>query len=116
LINADHVDYSYKSADREALKSLFEMKGKADDIIMVQNELITDSYYANLAFLKNDTWYTPDKPLLKGTFREKLVVNEKLVLTEISVSDLSQYEKVKIFNALTEWEMHDPVDYSKIFA
>jgi 4-amino-4-deoxychorismate lyase len=115
LVNADHIDYNFKFANREQLTTLFGVKGRADDIIMVKNELITDSYYANLAFLKDDTWYTPAKPLLKGTFRELLLTNEKIVEAEISLRDLSLFQKIKLFNALTEWEMHQPVDCSQIF-
>lgn len=115
LVSADHIDYSFKSADREPLTTLFNAKGRADDIIMVKNNHITDSYYANLAFLKDGIWHTPSKPLLTGTFRQKLVDNKKLVLANITPSDLGRYEEVKIFNALTEWEMHPPVDCRYIF-
>jgi len=114
LVNADHIDYTYKSADREGLKLLFESRGEADDIIMIKNGLVTDSYYANLAYLKDDKWYTPEKPMLSGTFREKLLMNEKLVECNIHAEEVYNFEKFKIFNALTEWEMHNPLNCSKI--
>jgi len=109
LVNADHIDYKYKSADREALQELFAMKGEADDIIMVKDGLITDSYYANLVLLKDQVWYTPAKPLLQGTFRSKMLENEKLVEIDINEEELPYYEEIKIVNALTEWEMHKGV-------
>lgn len=110
LVNADHIEYGFKDANREPLNLLFASKGKVDDIIMTKQGYITDSFYANLAFLKNEIWYTPRKPLLEGTFRAKMLMNEKLVPLDIHTNDLPNFEKIKIINAMTEWGMHEAVD------
>ena len=110
VLSADHIDYGYKSSDRKALNQLFSEKREADDIIMTKEGFITDSFYANLALLKDGVWYTPIRPMLKGTFREKLVSSEKLVQEDIRADELIKYEAIKIFNALTEWEMHEEVE------
>ncbi|GLR19757.1 4-amino-4-deoxychorismate lyase [Portibacter lacus] len=113
LVNANEISYSEKSLDRSALDSLYNMREEADDIIIVKDNFITDSYYANLAFLQNGRWYTPAKPLLEGTFRAKLIKEGKIIPRSIKAEDISDFSKLKIFNALTEWEMHDPVLISR---
>ena len=52
---------------------LIEKRKHADDIIIVKNGLVTDSFYANLAFLKNGIWFTPETPLLLGVQRQFLL-------------------------------------------
>ena len=109
LVFSNEIDYNYKFVERESLDKLYTQK-KADDILIVKNGLFTDSYYANIALLKNGIWYSPKEPLLKGTFREKLIKNKKIVLKDIPYESIYNFEKIKIFNAMTEWEMHQPVD------
>ena len=113
LVNADSVDYSYKYADRNKLDELFRTKGLADDIIMVKDGLLTDSYYANIALYKNGIWYSPKAPLLAGTQRSKLIQDEMLVLIDIAVSELFEFEKIKIFNTMIPFSEHAAVTIGK---
>ena len=113
LLNADSVDYSFKYADRNNLDNLFKTKGLADDIIMIKDGLLTDSYYANIALYKNRIWYSPKTPLLAGTQRARLIQNEKLVLRDIVVSELFEFEKIKIFNAMIPFSQHAAVIIGK---
>ena len=76
---------------------------------MVKNGLLTDSYYANIALYKNGVWYSPKTPLLAGTQRSRLIQNEKLVLIDIAVSELFEFEKIKIFNAMIPFSEHAAV-------
>lgn len=109
VVDADHVVYPFKSKNRKILTDLYIQKGIAHDIILVKNNLITDSYYANLAFSINDKWYTPKKPLLMGTQRTKLIQMGKISEIDIPIDELFKYESLKIFNAITEWGMHAPI-------
>ncbi len=95
--------YKYKSIDRERLVKYFNQRKTSDDIIMARNGYITDSYYANLAFLKEGIWYTPNQPLLEGTRRAYLLDKGEIVERQISKDDISVYEKVRLFNAMIEF-------------
>lgn len=112
LIFEDNVTYQYKLLDRERLNHLFSQRNLADDIIIVKKGLITDSYYANLAFKKDNNWYTPTKPLLEGTIRKKLIDSGKLIPKDITPEDLFLYDELKIINAMTGWNRHPSIAIS----
>ena len=57
----------------------------------------------NLAFLKNNIWYTPKKPLLKGTKRSSLLDNDLIVEKQITKDEVQSYEAVRIFNAMIDF-------------
>ena len=80
---------------------------------MIKDGLLTDSYYANIALYKNRIWYSPKTPLLAGTQRARLIQNEKLVLRDIVVSELFEFEKIKIFNAMIPFSQHAAVIIGK---
>lgn len=66
LMQADTIDYTYKSAGREPLNCLFALRGACDDILIVKQGLLTDTSIANIALSDGTHWYTPAHPLLKG--------------------------------------------------
>ncbi|WP_235298518.1 aminotransferase class IV [Portibacter marinus] len=109
MVDGNKLNYTYKYADRSSLKELYNQRGKADDILIFKNGLLTDSFYANVAVLKNGIWYTPNQPLLEGTYRSKLLMNEKLVKANISKETIHSFHRIKLFNALLEWTGHDSV-------
>ena len=45
----DTISYSYKSCDRSQLNALAAKKGDCDEIIIVKNNLVTDTSFTNLA-------------------------------------------------------------------
>jgi len=93
-------DYSHKYADRKQLKRFFDKRGDKDDILMTKNGLLTDTYYSNVALLKNGKWYTPKYPLLEGTRRAKLILDKRILPTEIYIDQINEYEAIAIFNAM----------------
>lgn len=101
LREAPGISYNLKWRDRSALDQLKD-NTEADDIIITQNGLITDGSFANLLFLKDGIWYTPDTPLLPGTQRARLLRDKKIVSKRISVNDLKAFEKVKWINAMLD--------------
>ncbi len=102
LIEAD-IDYHYKYEKRPELNTLFQQKKKCDDILITQNGFLTDTSIANIALLKEGTWYTPKSPLLKGTKRAALLHHGLIVEADIHQDDLPSYEKVRLFNAMIEF-------------
>lgn len=96
-------DYRFKYADRNMIDRLYTWRGEADDILMTRNGWITDTSYANIAFLKNNRWYTPAQPLLAGTTWKRLMREGVLIARPIHQSEISGFERFKIFNALNDW-------------
>ena len=102
LIEAE-VDYSFKYEKRPVLNTLFQQKGRCDDILITQNGYLTDSSIANIALLKDDIWYTPKSPLLRGTKRAALLHHGLIVEADIHQDELQAFEKVRLFNAMIEF-------------
>ncbi|MGB0864030.1 MAG: aminotransferase class IV [Saprospiraceae bacterium] len=115
-IHNNSIDYHYKYLNRDLLQHLFEQRGDCDDILIIKNGLITDSYYCNLAFFYKKNWYTPAAPLLKGTQRaaliEKGIIQEKNIL----IDDLHIFSKVRLFNAMIEWKNAPEIPIGQVFS
>ena len=107
-------DYRYKYADRKILEELFAQRGEADDILITRDGWITDTSIANIAFRKDDRWYTPSIPLLAGTTWKRLIATGILIPRPIHQSDVHHYDAIKIFNAMSGWEDSIEVQASKI--
>ncbi len=99
-IQADPLDYTLKYADRTDLDRLFAQKGDADDILIVQNGLITDTSIANIAFFDGTKWLTPKHPLLKGTTRARLLNEKKIFESDIYIDDLKKFTHFALLNAM----------------
>jgi 4-amino-4-deoxychorismate lyase len=103
LMDADHIIYRYKYEKRSAINELLT-NSMSDDIIMIQQGLITDASYANVAFYNGIEWHTPEIPMLEGTQRAKLIDLSLLKRKNIRIDDLGQYQYFKRINALMTWE------------
>ncbi len=102
---SDSISYDYKSADRNTLEKLFELRGRCDDILIVKNGCITDSSIANVVFGNEDGWVTPDTPLLPGTMRASLLDSGTIKANRITLDDLDKYQTIRLINALNN--LHD---------
>jgi len=110
----DSIEYEHKLAERRHLTKLYTQRGNSDDIIISKQGMVTDSYYGNLLFLKNGTWYTPETYLLRGTQRQYLLDQKKIEIAKIRVEDIRQYEKVKIINAMLDLENGPEIDAKNV--
>ena len=99
----ESIDYHLKFTDRQILQELFAQRGDCDDIIVVKNGRITDSFAANLLFFNGEKWFTPSTPLLKGTKRQLLIDQGILVEKEIKADDIWNYQKVGLINAMIDF-------------
>jgi 4-amino-4-deoxychorismate lyase len=107
-------EYRFKFVDRKIIEDLFSKKGNADDILMTRNGWITDTSIANIAFKKNDRWYTPSNPLLAGTTWKRLIAAGLLIPRPIHQSDIPYFDAFKVFNAMNDWEETEEMDCSGI--
>lgn len=102
LVNAGDTDYRMKYADRSRLTQLFEQRGICDDIIIVRDGCLTDSYAANLVFFDGHRWYTPDTPLLAGTQRARLLDTGEITQARITTENFREFRKVGLINAFSD--------------
>ncbi|WP_294964358.1 aminotransferase class IV family protein [Sulfurimonas sp.] len=114
LVYDDEIDYSKKYSDRSALDNLFKKKENCDEILIVKNSLITDTTIANVVFYNDGLWYTPKKPLLKGTTRARLLDAGKIIEKDIYVKDLKDYSKVALMNAMIDFDIITKYDLKDV--
>jgi len=104
LVHASGLDYHLKYCDRSVLETLLAKRGDCDDVIIVNDGLITDTSFSNLVFFDGESWFTPARPLLEGTCRARLLSEKKIILADIRPSDLTRYQGCKLINAMREPE------------
>ncbi|MBW8334120.1 MAG: aminotransferase class IV family protein [Prolixibacteraceae bacterium] len=114
VVHHESIDYHLKYSDRQILQELFAQRGDCDDIIIVKNGLVTDSFAANLLFFDGEKWFTPKTPLLKGTKRQFLIDNGIVSEKEIREEDIRSYRKVGLINAMIDFEEMSEVNLEQI--
>jgi 4-amino-4-deoxychorismate lyase len=114
IVYNNEIEYEHKWEAREQLNAAFAQRGSCDDILIVKNGLITDSYYANIAFHKAGKWYTPQSYLLPGTMRLSLLNAGVIEVCEITVDNFREFDHFKLINAMLEWDF-PAIDVSNIY-
>lgn len=114
LIEANDLDYQFKFTSREKLNALFDQRESCDDILIVKNGFVTDSFIANVVFFDGRKWWTPDTPLLPGTQRARLIHEKKISVCPVTPDDLSKYEKAGLINAMQNLDNMPEISISKI--
>lgn len=100
----NEIDYTYKTENRLALENAYAQRGQCDDIIIVKNGLISDSFSANILLFNGKEWHTPDSPLLKGTQRAFLLDSKKVFEKKITIDMIYDYCSLKLVNAMIDFE------------
>ena len=98
LVDTGEIDYGFKWAERGFFQTFLEAHPEADEVIFVKDGKVQDCSMANLAFLKDGIWYTPEDPLHWGTTRARLIIEEEIEETDIFVEELASYERVCLLN------------------
>jgi 4-amino-4-deoxychorismate lyase len=114
LVEIEDYEYPFKFEDRRFLVELLEHNPEADEVIMVKNNLLTDSTIGNIALEKNGNWYTPSQPLLNGTKRRKLLKENRLIEREIKKEEIQEFDKIAIINAFLDLEESNMLSVSKV--
>ncbi len=115
LVEDNSIDYKFKYENRSNINKLFDLRGNTDDVIIVKNGLITDSSYANLLFFDGDRWVTPEKPLLAGVQRQKLLDNKTIYCHNITPDNLKSFQKLRFINAMLRFEDEIDIEIDKIY-
>jgi len=115
IINVNELDYHLKYSDRSSLETLFSLREKADEILIVKNGLITDTSYTNVVFFDGNQYFTPLNPLLKGTQLATLMKERQVIECDISINDLSFFQHVCLVNAMMPMDNCPKVFIENIF-
>ena len=100
IVENNRVRYDHKYNDRRTLDKLYAMRGECDDILIVKDNLVTDTYYCNIVFRRNSKWYTPWSTLLAGTMRQSLIDKGVIEVEMITKDDINSFSSCKLINAM----------------
>jgi len=114
IVENNEIDYQFKYENREELNLLFEKRDACDDIIIIKNGLVTDSFVANIVCWDGSGWWTPNSPLLQGTQREKLLATHQIFERKITLHNLYNFEKIGLINAFNNLDEMPVVEISAI--
>ncbi|MFC7347604.1 aminotransferase class IV [Chryseobacterium zhengzhouense] len=103
LVENNSYDYSFKFEDRKELEKM-KMKSKAEEIIIVKNNHITDTSFSNILFQKGKDWFTPTTYLLNGVQRQNLLKKKKIKEAEITMQNIKEYSHFQLINALNDFD------------
>lgn len=104
LVYNDNIEYELKWTNRKPLEKLLLQKNKADDILIVKNNRITDTSFSNIVFYDGKQWLTPRFPLLYGTARNRLLNDKLIQAIDIRVDDLNDFKFFRLINAMCDFE------------
>lgn len=107
IIEDNSIEYAKKSLDRSVLELAFSQRQTADEIIIVQDGLLTDTSISNIALYDGSHWLTPKKPLLLGTTRERLLEQKELIEADLTLADLKSAKKIALLNAMIGMDVLD---------
>jgi 4-amino-4-deoxychorismate lyase len=115
VVKDGFIAYSYKWEDRKRLIELYEQRGNADDILIAKNGWATDASAANIVFFDGKIWFTPEKPLLSGTTRERLLKEGIIQAKRISIQDIPFYQKARLINAMIDFDAEADIAIDRIY-
>jgi len=100
----DTIEYGFKYSNRKRFDELTKDLRADEEVLIVKNDLLTDTSFTNIALFDGEKWYTPSKPLLQGVQRAHLLSEKIIFERNIRATDLPNYFSIKLFNALNDWE------------
>ena len=106
--------YSFKFSDRRNIEYFYTKKLDCQDILMIKNGYLTDTSYCNIILFDGFSWFTPEKPLLKGVQREKLLVSKMISKTKIKLNEINDFKQFKLIKAMIKFEDYLPQNVSNI--
>lgn len=114
VVDGTDLDYHLKYADRRGLIKLLQTKGTNDEILICRNNRITDTSYSNVVLFDGKNYFTPTTYLLNGTKRQYLLQQGKIKEKDISIRELSRYQRLYLINAMLDIEDNIGLEISQI--
>ncbi len=108
LVGLTKETYAHKFEDREFIGTYYAGKGERDDVLFHRRGKVLDTSYCNVVFYDGKDWLTPKESLLRGTMRDRLLDQGVIREGDIFVSEMGNYKKVRLINAMVLWsDKHD---------
>lgn len=114
IVYANDIDYHFKFEDRTCLEKLKTGLNDETEVLVVRNNLLTDTTFTNIALYNGTKWLTPAEPLLEGVQRKFLLQKKLIFPEEIRLNDLKHFQKIKLFNAMISWEEAPELNISRL--
>ncbi len=115
MVEADDIDYSLKFADRSCLDELTSQRGIYDDILIIKDEMVTDSSFCNIVFFDGDRYITPSTPLLRGVARQRLLDLGVIEEREVRAVDIDKFVSFVLINAMRDFFSLPQIPVGNIF-
>lgn len=114
IFEANKLYYPFKFANRDMFQRIHDDMPPDAEALIVISHRITDTTYTNVALKRQEKWYTPINPLLKGTRRAQLLEDGIIQLEDIFLDKLPDFEAIKLFNAMIPWDEAIEIPISQI--
>jgi 4-amino-4-deoxychorismate lyase len=101
LVVNDELRYEHKYLDRSSFDK-FVQSAFADDVLIVQHGLITDSSFSNIVFYNGKKWVTPTQPLFRGIKRQILLEKGLIHEGKIFQKDLHRFMYAALINVMLD--------------
>lgn len=111
IVIDNSIDYHKKYENRTDLDNLMAVKGECDDILIIKNNLVCDTSFSNIIFFDGEKWITPEKPLLEGTCRARLMAQKIISPQLITFNDLKLFSKFLLINAMLDFDIKRSAEY-----
>lgn len=102
-VDGSFVEYATKKTNRKDLEDCFAQRGSCDDVLIIKNGEITDTSYGNICFWDGSDWFTPIRPLLKGTARAHFIADGLLKEAPLRIEEIKKFRGFKIINAMGDF-------------
>ena len=103
IVVDNEIDYSFKFEDRKIFEIL-KTKSKASEIIIIKNNLVTDTSFSNILFKRKSEWFTPSSYLLNGVQRQHLLATKKIKEAEITLDNIKEFTHFQLINAMIDMD------------
>jgi 4-amino-4-deoxychorismate lyase len=107
LIENSAFEYRYKFKNRDFFEHLYNIYRNIDEFIITKNGYLQDFTIGNIALLSKDdnSWHTPNEPLLFGTTLQRYLESKKLKMQKLHYTNLKNYSKIALLNAMVDFEI-----------
>ena len=96
--------YPFKYYDRSFFTRIKDSYSGFNEILLVKNDMITDSTYCNLIVYAKDNWIIPQTCLLNGVERTRIISEYNFAIEPITIDEFLSAKEYKLINAMRPFE------------
>lgn len=115
IVDGNGINYSKKYADRTCFNKLLALKGNCTEILITQNNCLTDTSFSNIVLYNGSSYITPTTYLLNGLRRQHLLNTGFIKEKPITINDLHYFTKLYLINTMINIEDNISIDVKNIY-